>query len=145
MRKSKPENKPRSEPNFVIYFDGVCNLCNRFVNLLIRIDHRRCLRYTPLQGETARLRGLHHFAAEDPTSIVVVDGPSEVLTESDAVLQIFSRLGGIWSAFLLPARLIPKSFRDKIYRVIAQNRYGLFGRRDTCRLPTSSERELFLP
>lgn len=134
--------KTSGEPGLIVYFDGVCNLCNGFIDFLIRIDPHRRLRFAPLQGKTAQARGIHR---EDsiPSSIVVFDG-SVSLTESDAVLRIFSCLGGVWIVFGL-ARIIPKPFRDALYRVIAQNRYVIFGRRDTCRVPTPSERDVFLP
>lgn len=136
------DQKSSDEPSLTVYFDGVCNLCNGFVDFLIRVDQRRRLRFAPLQGTTAQARGI---CRQDsfPSSIVVQDG-SVSLTESDAVLRIFSCLGGFWSAIAL-ARFIPKQFRDGLYRVIAQNRYGIFGRRETCRVPTPEERDLFLP
>ena len=134
--------KTSGEPGLIVYFDGVCNLCNGFINFLIRVDQHRRLRFAPLQGKTAQARGIHR-GDSIPSSIVVHDG-SVAFAESDAVLRIFSCLGGIWAVFGL-ARIIPKPFRDGFYRVIAQNRYVIFGRRDTCRVPTAAERELFLP
>ena len=130
------------ESVLIVYFDGVCNLCNGFVDILIKIDRRRRLRYAPVQGATAKAGGVYADGST-PSSIIVAEGLI-VLTESDAVLRIFSFLGGIWN-LLAFGRLIPKPFRDGMYRVIAQNRYGLFGRRDSCRAPTSAERGLFLP
>ena len=130
------------ESVLIVYFDGVCNLCNVFVDLLIKIDRHRRLRYAPLQGATAKARGVYADGST-PSSIIVTEG-SIILRESDAILRIFSFLGGIWNLLAL-GRLIPKPFRDGMYRVMAQNRYGLFGRRDTCRAPTSAERSLFLP
>ncbi len=134
--------KTSFEPGLIVYFDGVCSLCNVFIDFLVRVDHRRRLRYAPLQGTTAQARGIH-TGNSVPPSIVVLDG-SLFLTESDAVLRIFSLLGGVWTLCGL-ARVIPKSFRDAAYRLIARNRYRIFGRRDTCRVPSPVERELFLP
>ena len=136
------DRKNSGESAMIIYFDGVCNLCNGFIDFLIQVDQRRRLRFAPLQGTTAQARGIGR-GDSIPSSIVVHDG-SVSLTESDAVLQIFSCLGGVWTVFGL-ARVIPKRFRDGLYRAIARNRYGVFGRRDTCRVPTAAEQDVFLP
>jgi predicted DCC family thiol-disulfide oxidoreductase YuxK len=62
---------------------------------------------------------------------------------SDAVLRILRRLGGPWKIAAV-GRVFPAKFRDSVYRLTAQNRYRLFGKRETCRIPTAEERELFL-
>ena len=64
--------------------------------------------------------------------------------QSDASLEVYRRLGGLWSIPSL-LRFLPRSLRDPVYRIIARNRYRWFGRRDACRLPSASERDRFLP
>jgi len=72
---------------------------------------------------------------DDPTTFLVLDG-GRVRTASDATIQLMTSPGGAWKLLHL-ARLIPRSWRDWIYGVLARNRYGWFGRRDSCDLPKS--------
>lgn len=128
--------------NPVVYFDGVCGLCNRFVDFGLRHDRQRRLRFAPIQGETAAQR-LPSDLATDPTTIVLEED-GNLRFRSDAILRILHLLGGGWR-LLGGFRIIPRPLRDVIYDWIARNRYTWFGKRETCRLPTPEEREAFLP
>ncbi len=125
----------------VVFFDGVCNLCNGFINYLMKLDSRDRLRFGSLQGEAAHeLLG----AEADALASLVVVRDGEVYRESEALLQIGLALGGIHALGARTARVLPRGLRDFIYRSIARNRYSLFGKRDTCRMPTAEERGRFL-
>ncbi len=140
---SRAEPVSASESSFpVIYFDGVCGLCNRFVDLLLRADRQGVLRFAPLQGETAHER-LGQGAAPSLETIVLMDREG-TFRRSDAVLRSMAHLGGAWRMIGV-LRLIPRSIRNLGYDVIAANRYRWFGKRDSCRVPTAKERERFLP
>jgi len=119
----------------VVFFDGVCNLCNTSVQWLIDHDHHNRLRFAPLQGTTYKEISQHYpDLPEDVSSIVLFDG-NQFFTQSDAALRIAMVLGGVWSL----ARVffvVPKFVRDAVYNVIAQHRYRWFGRADECRIPT---------
>lgn len=133
----------------VVYFDGVCNLCNWCVDFLIATDNRKLLRYAPLQGTTAKkhlgeIESINVETALNPDSIVVVDG-KKILLRSDAVLFALTKVGPFWAFLAKVSFVIPRCFRDSIYRFVARNRYRFFGRRDSCRIPSPEERELFLP
>lgn len=126
----------------IVYFDGVCGLCNRFVDFLLRHDHRHQFRYAPLQGETAAARlGVRPGSA--PRSIVLEDDEG-IWERSRAVLRILGRLGGVWTTTRIMG-LLPAGFRDWVYDRIAERRYAWFGQRQSCRLPTPAEQERFLP
>ncbi len=129
-----------SLPHTVVFFDGVCGLCNGFVDFLVQHDRARVLRYAPLQGATAaRFERL----PRNLDSVVVVDG-DRVLVKSDAALVVLSRLGGVWR-FTAVARVIPRVVRDAVYDTIARNRYRWFGKREACRVPEPHEARFFLP
>lgn len=123
----------------LVLFDGVCGLCNRFVDFLIARDQGHVLRFASLQGATAAT------IANLPTvdSVIVVDGPATRI-RSDAALGALSRLGGLWS-FVAVFGLVPVSIRDAVYDLVAKYRYRWFGQSDVCRLPTTAERVWFLP
>jgi predicted DCC family thiol-disulfide oxidoreductase YuxK len=127
----------------VILFDDVCVMCNTFVNLLLRIDRQQRFLFAPLQGATARK--LLPALPDDPRnwSMVYVDERG-VHDQSDASLEVYRRLGGLWWLLSL-ARFIPRAIRNPVYRVIAGNRYRWFGKRGVCRVPTAEERARFLP
>jgi predicted DCC family thiol-disulfide oxidoreductase YuxK len=139
-------NQSRSAASFtkpIIFFDDVCIMCNSFVNLILRVDRRQRFLFAPLRGATAER--LLPPLPDDPTkwSMVYVD-ESGIHDESDASLEVYRRLGGLWWLLSL-ARFIPRAIRNPVYRVIAKNRYRWFGKRDTCRLLSADERERFLP
>ena len=127
----------------IVFFDGVCNLCNGFVNFVLSRDHRRRLKVASLQGQSAKqylVPELHR----DLTSVVYRSGNGDVSTKSTAVLAILQELGGGWSLLARGLRIFPRFIRDAVYNVVAKYRYSVFGKRNTCRVPTPEERSRFL-
>jgi len=137
-----PRTAPTDRP--IVFFDGVCGLCNRFVDWVIRRDGRGRFVFAPLQGATARAMGVEP-RTEDPAlwSIVLVDA-SGVRKRSDAVLLIAAELGGAYR-LATTVRWIPRPLRDWVYDRIARRRYRFFGKRAACRVPTEAEQDRFLP
>lgn len=125
----------------IIYFDGYCGLCNGFVDLMLRIDKDGVFKFSPLQGAHAA-QNLSRADIEDLKSIVVVID-EKTYRQSEAVLRAMAQLGGIWKALLLLNQL-PKSITNAGYNLVAENRYKLFGKKESCRLPTPDERARFL-
>lgn|SRR5262245_14729802 len=125
-----------------VYFDGHCNLCNRFVDFLISRDSKHQLRFAPLQGDTAaaRLPAEYH----EKLGTVVVEHEGHFWMRSSAAIRAVAMLGG-WYKLSLLLLVIPKFLRDFVYRYVARHRYLWFGRRDTCRLPNEQEKSQFLP
>ena len=129
--------------NPVILFDGICNLCNGFVQFVIKRDKKKNFLFGALQGEGARqLLSSFDFPDENLTTIVLVED-SNIYTQSDAVLKIFKRLGGFWKFFSIFI-FIPRPIRDWIYRLIAKYRYSIFGKRKECMIPTPELKSRFL-
>ena len=142
---SAPDSAPDAWPQIqhpIIFFDGVCQMCNRFVDRILQADSKEIFHFAPLQGTTAQR--LLPPLSDDPSewAMLYLDEQG-VHDQSDATLAVYRRLGGRWSVLSL-ARFIPRGIRNPIYRLIARNRYRLFGRRDTCRLPTEQEKARFL-
>ncbi len=127
----------------IIVFDGVCNLCNGAVNLILKYDKKKHFLFTPLQSETGT-RFLHEFGL-DPidtdTILLVSDGRAYV--KSVAVFEIIKGLAGGWQILSI-FRFLPLSLRDGIYAVVARHRYRLFGKRDKCMMPTEALKERFI-
>ncbi len=131
------------DKNPVLLFDGVCNLCNASVNFIIDRDRGGDFRFAALQSDAGRqLLETHRLADANIDSVVLVEGDRAYI-ESTAALRAARLLGFPWS--LLAALLVvPRPIRDWGYKLIARNRYRLFGRSESCRMPTEELRARFL-
>lgn len=127
----------------VILFDGVCGLCNYWVDFVLKRDRKGSFRFAALQSNAGReLLKAHSLPLVDLDSVVVIT-EGRVYERSAAVLEIARRLGFPWSIFWV-AVAIPAPIRDFAYKFVAKHRYRWFGKIDTCRLPTPAERSKFL-
>lgn len=133
----------------ILLYDGVCGLCNRSVQFILNHDRSGSFRFAALQSDfAARILQRHGIDAKDLDTLHVVenyDRPNErVLQRSDAVLRAGKELGGIWSPLSTVAKIVPRPLRDLAYRIVARNRYRVFGKYDTCMLPDPKQRNRFL-
>jgi predicted DCC family thiol-disulfide oxidoreductase YuxK len=130
----------------VLLFDGECGLCASGVQFMLRHDRRGAVRFAPLQGTYAALVRGRHPALNGVDSMVWVapgrDGGEQVFVRSEAGLAAASYLGGVWRLAAI-GRLMPSSFRDRIYDLVARHRHGAFGSA-TCLVPTPEQRARFL-
>ncbi|SFB68969.1 Predicted thiol-disulfide oxidoreductase YuxK, DCC family [Halobiforma haloterrestris] len=135
------EDLPEDAP--VVLFDGVCNLCNGFVQFLVPRDTEGMLYFASLQSDAATaLLADHEPSPHDLESVVLVEG-DDCYVKSDAVIRIARHLGGIY-ALAAVGRLVPRRLRDWLYDFVAANRYDWFGKREQCMVPTGDVRERFL-
>lgn len=135
--------------NPIILYDGVCGLCNRLVQFLLKHDREGRLRFASLQSDfAAKVLGRHGIDPKDLDTVHVVvnyDQPDEhVLQRSDAILRAGRELGGFYGASSSIARVVPRPLRDIVYKLVATNRYRVFGKYDTCMLPDPGQRSRFL-
>lgn len=125
----------------IIYFDGVCGLCNGFVDFIMKIDTAGKFKFSPLQSEFAKSRLLPRYTEDLKSVVVEIDG--EILEKSDAVFKVFETLGGKWK-IAAKLKILPLFLRNAGYDLVAEMRYKIFGKKDTCRLPTPEEKERFI-
>jgi predicted DCC family thiol-disulfide oxidoreductase YuxK len=119
----------------ILFYDGLCVLCDGFALFVLRQDTRKAFRLEPLQGEVARaLIPEFAAAAEGSGGSVVLRVDGETFLKSEAVLRLLEGLGGAWKLAALLARLMPRVARDAVYDVVARNRSRWFGRRTSCRI-----------
>jgi predicted DCC family thiol-disulfide oxidoreductase YuxK len=140
---------PDPDPHPIVLYDGVCGLCNRFVQFILRRDRRAIFRFAALQSLfAARILARHGANAADLDTVYVVidyDLPSEsLLSRCDAVIFALEDLGRFWGLAAHVLKIIPRRVRDWGYQVVARSRYRIFGRYDTCPLPTEDTRARFL-
>lgn len=127
----------------IIVFDGVCALCNGWIDFLLRHDRRGCYRFAAMQTPSGRkLLADHGLDADDSVSFLLLDERG-AHTDSDAILRVLSGLGGAWR-LIAAGKLVPRFVRDPLYRLLARNRYRWFGRRDVCRIPDAEHRYRFI-
>ena len=137
-----------SKPNPIVLYDGVCGLCNRAVQFLLKRDRHDRFRFAPLQSDfAANLLQRHGI---DPTKLdtvyaVVNHGETNeiLLAKGDAFLLFAKVLGGIWSVARL-GRVIPRPVRNWLYDFVAANRYRVFGKAESCMLPDPAYKHKFL-
>ncbi len=127
----------------IIFFDGVCGMCNGFVDLILSVDAKHVFRFAPFQGETAK-RLLPPLSEDSQEWSMLYLDERGIHDQSDASLEVYRRLGGGWW-FLSLLCFVPRRIRNPVYRVIARNRYRWFRRRDSCRIPSAEEKDRFLP
>lgn len=138
-----PTDHPARTTGTIVYFDGVCGMCNQTVDFLMKIDSRSKLLFAPLQGETAQ----KHLPVEDVTDLksLVVTTNGRTYRHSSAVIRILNEVGGSWKVLAGLLWIIPRPVRDLGYRIVSRYRYRIFGKKEACRLPTPEERARFLP
>lgn len=124
----------------IIYFDGVCGLCNGFVDFVMRRDVRNVFHFATLQGNHGQDLKKNNFPESDS---VILFHNGVYYTESGAALMILKLLGFPWKICYVLI-IIPGFVRNIVYRFIARNRYRWFGKRNECRIPTPAEKKKFL-
>ncbi len=126
----------------IVFFDGICGFCNRFVQLLVNEDPGQHFYYAPLQGVTAK----DLLSREDQLKMasLVFYSEGKSYYRSRAIIKIFEEVGGIWTVAVF-ARILPRLFLDKLYDFVAANRYHWFGSITYCQVPVPEQRELFKP
>lgn len=129
-------------PEGLILFDGVCLLCSGWVRFVIERDPEARFRFVSIQSEAGRrLAERFGVSPDDPQTNVVIDG-GRAWFKSDAALTVLGRLPSTgWAAML---KAVPRWLRDPAYDLIARNRYRLFGRTQTCMVPSAEQRARFL-
>ena len=127
----------------IILYDGVCGLCDRFVQFVLRHDHEGKIRFAALQSDPGR-EMLRRFSLpeNDISFVILIDGGKEYI-KSAAVLRTLNYLGAGWRT-LAVFRVIPSSLSDVVYDFIARHRYAWFGKYDQCVVPSAEVRKRFL-
>jgi predicted DCC family thiol-disulfide oxidoreductase YuxK len=132
----------------VLLYDGACGFCAESVQLVLRHDRRRTLRFAALQGSYGTALRAGHPELEGVDSMVWVEAPgagggSQVLVRSDAALRVARYLGGWWNLALV-GWVLPRPVRDALYNLIARHRHRLLETDPSCLLPAPEVRERFL-
>jgi len=128
----------------IILFDGVCNLCNGFIQFVIKRDKNDLFRYASLQsGIGQQLVTERNIDTTKIDSVILIEPGEAYYLKSDAALKIARNLKGYRTISKL-LNLIPSILRNIVYDLIARYRYAWFGKKDQCMIPTPELRAKFL-
>lgn len=127
----------------IVFFDGVCNLCEGFVQWIIRRDPQARFHFASLQSDFTKAFFESKGESVDDLKTVILYKEGKFYSESDVSFEVIGQLGFPWS-WLYPFKLIPRIIRDKVYRWIAGNRYRWFGKKESCMIPTPDLQNRFL-
>ena len=136
-------NKKEHPKQNILLFDGICNLCNRTVQFIIKNDPDNRFKFAALQYVKSHQLLQAYQLVNNQTDTVVYIKDGEVFLKSSAALELMKELGWPWK-ILYTFMIIPKPIRDFVYDQIAKRRYRFFGKRDTCMIPTIEIKDKFL-
>ena len=126
----------------IIVFDGVCNFCNRIVQIIIRHDPSAQIHFAAQQSDAGE-KLLNQYSIQESTSSVVFITKGVVYYQSDAVIEIAKLLKG-WPSLFKYSIIVPRFIRNYIYQLVAANRYRLFGKQTQCMVPKEEDKKRFL-
>ncbi|TWP23849.1 thiol-disulfide oxidoreductase DCC family protein [Apibacter muscae] len=130
--------------SYIVFFDGICNLCNSWVKFIIKYDKKNRFKFASLQSEIGQnFLNERNLSSHSFDSIILYQPNSAYFLKSDAVLQIFKLLGFPFSILSI-FYIFPSFIRDKLYSLIAKNRYKFFGKSESCMMPNPEWKDKFL-
>ncbi|MCL4165624.1 UNVERIFIED_CONTAM: hypothetical protein GTU68_037708 [Idotea baltica] len=135
----------KKEPNNVIIFDGVCSLCNAWVDFVLRKEKEDIFSFAANQsdeGQAILEKFNKTFDNEEVDTVFLLEN-GQLYERSTAALRIVKKLSFPWN-LAYGFVVIPRPIRDFFYKIIAKNRYRWFGKKNSCRLPTPEERAKFI-
>lgn len=142
--KTNAPNYGQNTNKQIIYYDGICVLCDSFVMWIIKRDHQQKYVFCSIQSTIGQQK-LKQYATQLHFSkdTILLQTENQLFDESTAVIHILTGLGGIYKLATL-IKIIPKSLRDFAYRLVAKNRYCMFGKMNTCTIPNPSIKHRFI-
>lgn len=133
-----------SDKELILFFDGVCNLCNAAVQFIIKRDSNSRILFAPLQSPRGILakETVEKAIGKATNSLIFLD-KGQYYTQSSAALKVAGYLNKGWPLLKI-FWLVPHPFRDAVYALIARKRYEWFGKQDHCMMPTAELKSRFL-
>ncbi|MDP2089604.1 MAG: DCC1-like thiol-disulfide oxidoreductase family protein [Flavobacteriaceae bacterium] len=129
--------------NTIIFFDGKCNLCNSSVNFIIKRDSKAYFKFSPLTSAFSKDFLSERAIDLQQLNTIIFYENEQLFTKSDAILRIFKNLNFPFKQ-LYYLKYIPKTIRDFLYDIIADNRYSWFGKKTICMIPSVENLSRFL-
>lgn len=144
---SKPLTSPPLDQNQYDYglvvYDGFCFLCSGTVRFLLKIDRKKRLKFTTIRLQEEKATSDKNSGSSAPSTVIFIIN-QKIYSESEAIIRIFDKVGGVWKSANL-FNVIPKKMRDSLYRYIARHRYKVFGKKNQCEVPPAKYADRFVP
>ena len=118
----------------IIFYDSYCNLCNGFINTIVKLDKKNVFLFAPLNGKNAKKLLKKINIKNTSFDSVILFNNNSISYKSKAVIEILISLGGIYRILFI-TKIIPRNLLDWLYDIIAQNRYSWYGKQDHCKIP----------
>lgn len=126
----------------IIFFDGVCNMCNSFVRLIIKLDYKEQFVFCPISSKKGqKIINKFNLELKNIDSIILLKN-NKITLKSEAVIEILVSLSLLFRFFLI-LKILPSKLLDLIYDFIAKYRYKLFGRKESCIIPDEKYKSRF--
>ena len=126
----------------IIFFDGVCNMCNSFVRLIIKLDYKELFVFCPISSKKGqKIINKFNLELKNIDSIILLKN-NKITLKSEAVIEILVSLN-LFFRFFLILKILPSKLLDLIYDFIAKYRYKLFGRKESCIIPGEKYKSRF--
>ena len=139
----KKTEDPNTENRNIVFFDGLCNLCEASVQLIIKNDPKGHFHFSSLQSDFAKdFLGSKISTLLDPKSIILWQN-GKLFERSTAALKVAKKMSGFYPLLYILI-IIPRFIRNFFYDAVAKNRYDWFGKKDACMIPTAELRERFI-
>jgi predicted DCC family thiol-disulfide oxidoreductase YuxK len=127
----------------IVVFDGVCHFCNGAVNFIIKRDPKGVFAFAPMQTDLAKqLMRKHKIYNVDIDTFLLIKN-DQCFVFSTAALEITKDLTGCWFLFNV-FKVVPSSIRDYFYKMFARHRYTLFGKQETCLIPSDELKSRYI-
>lgn len=131
----------------LLFFDGECAFCNRWVNRVKEADHAHRIRFGTKQGKTFQLLAQTHPEVRNVESVVLLsrqpDGEDDILVRSPAIRRVIAGLPE-FRFFSLMLAIFPTFVSDIGYRIFSKLRAPLFGKWSHCRVPLEQDKLLYV-
>jgi predicted DCC family thiol-disulfide oxidoreductase YuxK len=132
-----------TQPKSIVFFDGVCNLCNASIDFILKRDTKNLFLVGALQEDFSKKILSNYSVKQDYLESLILLEENQIYFKSTAALRIARHLKGLWPIFYLLIAL-PVWIRDPVYDWIGRNRYRWFGKKNTCRIASPDEQAKFL-
>ena len=118
----------KSLNNEIIIYDGICVLCNYFIQFILEKDRKAHFKVTNLQSEFTKTK-YPEVLSVDSVAVILENG--NILQKSKAVHYILQKIKVLLLIRILIS-VLPTFFSNIIYDCVALIRYKLFGKYQQC-------------
>ncbi len=115
----------------IVIYDGTCNLCNFWLDFILKRDKKKAFLFLASSSLDAKIIIKKYKLETHVLNTIVLIKDEKTYIKSEAILEVFKDLDSYFYIFRI-FKLLPLSFRDYLYTLISKNRHKIFGKQDLC-------------